>query len=168
MARSVQIDTMQPAQDADTIKAWIHNYLHQHVRWWSCAAGLAWSEARIEQHLKQQGLVQRDWEELCQADLNPKAFVTTARQQGKLVGVVCAELGRDRYLKIPTGSVSWIYVTEHVRGQGVGQCLLRPVHDWMYDRGVMLREVHVTEANASAVHLYKACGYRIVDHRMLS
>ena len=168
MKRPVQIESLQPDQDAKLIKEWLYTYLHQHIQWWSHAAKLAWSSEYIERHIQKQGLVERDWEEICKADVDPMGFVTTARQQDQVVGIAYGTLGQDRYLKLPTGSISWVYVSEKVRGKGVAQSLLRPIHDWMYDRGVMLREVHVTEANPSAVHLYKACGYRIVDHRMLS
>lgn len=167
MRQTIEIEKLQPERDEATIKQWIGLYLKQHLQWWSHKAKLHWSEEQITQHIEQQGLVQRDWEELTNAELKPISKVLTARHQDNLIGVVYAELGRDRYLKIPTGSISWIYTSESVRNQGIGQALLRPIHDWMHDQGVLLREVHVTQANSSAVHLYQSCGYRIVDHRML-
>lgn len=129
--------------------------------------GEAWSPDRIERHIDTQGLEHRDWDELHQASMNPNALVAVARLDGEASGVVFAELGRDRYMKVPTGSIGWIYVDEAHRNQKLGQRLLRVAHDWMHDKDVMMREVHVTAANPSAVSLYKASGYKIIDHRML-
>ena len=84
MKPTIEITKLQPKQDEAIIKEWIGSYLRQHLQWWSHKARLHWSEAQIEQHMEQQGLVQRDWEELTNADSKTDSIVLTARNRTTL------------------------------------------------------------------------------------
>ncbi|TNE48144.1 MAG: GNAT family N-acetyltransferase [Deltaproteobacteria bacterium] len=163
---SYLFDDLKPS-DEPIVRDWLQRYLHEHLQWWSEALGTPWSSEQIKQHIATHDLEERDWNELFLARQNKNTLVAVARNNDDLCGIVLAELGRDRYMKVPTGSIGWIYIDEKHRGQKLGQRLLRIAHDWMHDKGVIMREVHVTAANPSAVGLYKASGYKVIDHRML-
>lgn len=90
-----------------------------------------------------------------------------ATKGATVLGVVMANLRTDRYLGIELGVLSWIYVAEAARGQGVANILMEAADHWMHEKGVEGREVFVTEANHTAIRLYERFGYQVTDSRML-
>ena len=163
-----QISSLRPDEDAEAVRRFLDAYLREHLRWWSAAMGTAWDDVQIAEHLVWHDLVETDWRELKRQAGQERAFVRVARDaSGAPLGVVWAEEGRDRFLRVRTGVLSWVYVAPEARGQGVGGLLMEAADAWMAQRRVAMREVFVTGANAAAVALYASRGYRVVDQRML-
>jgi ribosomal protein S18 acetylase RimI-like enzyme len=164
------LTSLQPEQDEADVHVWLRAYLREHLRWWSGSTGPLWSDEAIDAHLASHDLVSRDWQEILKASTSARCFVQVLRgvEGGAPVGLVWAELGRDRVLKIRLGVLSWIYVAPEARGQGLAGRLLDAADGWMRDQQVAAREVFVTAANEAAVRLYTAHGYSVVDHRMLA
>ena len=107
----------------------------------------------------------RDWQELIGAD-SDRQWVRVAGER-RAQGIVFAQKRQDRYMGFEVGALSWIYVDEATRGQGVSTALMTAAGDWMTAQGVRGREVFVTAQNTAAVRLYERHGYQVVDHRML-
>ena len=145
-------------EDAPVVQSWLRTYLAEHLAWWQSAYG-----APPESDLS--GLVLRDWQELIGAD-SDRQWVRVAGER-RAQGIVFAQKRQDRYMGFEVGALSWIYVDEAVRGQGVSTALMTAAGDWMTAQGVRGREVFVTAHNTAAVRLYERHGYRVVDHRML-
>lgn len=144
--------------DAPVVQAWLRTYLAEHLSWWQAAYGSLPASDLAE-------LVGRDWQELIGADPD-RQWVRVAGEH-RAQGIVFAEKRRDRYMGFEVGVLSWIYVDETARGQGVSTALMTAAGDWMTAQGVRGREVFVTAQNTAAVRLYERHGYRVVDHRML-
>lgn len=164
------LTSLRPAQDEADVRVWLRAYLCEHLRWWSGSTGPVWDDEAIEAHMVSHDLVGQDWQEIVKASTSARCFVGVLRdvEGGPPLGLVWAELGRDRVLKIKLGVLSWIYVAPEARGQGHAGLLLHAAEGWMRDQQVAAREVFVTAANEAAVRLYAAHGYRVVDHRMLA
>lgn len=147
------------ATDETTVKGWLRPYLAQHLTWWTAAYGAA-------PRYSLQDLVSREWDDLLAASCAPEGFVGVA-EDARPLGVVYASLREDRYLGIPVGVLSWLYVAEEARGQGVSSVLMQAADGWMAAQGAEGREVFVTATNTPALKLYERFGYRVVDARML-
>jgi len=145
--------------DETPVKGLLRPYLTQHVAWWTAAYGVA-------PRYSLQALVSREWDDLLAANRAPKGFVGVGEDTLAL-GVVSARLREDRYLGIPVGVLSWLYVAEEARGKGVSTRLMKAADGWMAAQGAEGREVFVTSENTPAVKLYEHFGYRVVDARML-
>lgn len=145
--------------DETTVKTWLRPYLAQHLTWWAAAYG-------ITPRRSLQDLVSREWDDLLTASRALEGFVGVAEDTLAL-GVVYARLREDRYLGIPVGVLSWLYVAEEARGVGVSTRLMKAADGWMAAQGAEGREVFVTSENTPAVKLYERFGYRVMDARML-
>lgn len=151
------------ATDEETVKSWLRPYLTEHLAWWAVAYAAA------PRHTLS-ALVNREWAELLAGSLAPERFVRVAQgatQEAQPLGVVYASLHEDRYLGILVGVLSWLYVTEEARGQGVSNRLLEAADGWMAAQGAEGRELFVTAANTPAMRCYERFGHRMVDARML-
>ena len=147
------------ATDETTVKTWLRPYLTQHLAWWAAAYAAA---PRHTLGL----LVDREWDDLLAASRAPGGFVGVTEDVRPL-GVVYASLREDRYLGIPVGVLSWLYVVAEARGQGVSSVLMQAAEGWMTAQGAEGREVFVTSENTPALKLYRRFDYRVVDARML-
>jgi GNAT superfamily N-acetyltransferase len=145
--------------DETTVKRWLNPYLTQHLAWWTAAYGT------VPRH-SVGVLVSREWDDLIAGSRTPEHFVCVAENTQPL-GVVYARLREDRYLGVPVGVLSWLYVTEEARGKGVSSLLMEAANSWMAAQEVLGCAVFVTAENAPALKLYKRFGYRAVDARML-
>lgn len=145
--------------DEKTVKAWLKPYLTQHLSWWTAAYGTA-------PRYSLEALVSQEWDDLLAGSRAPERFVGVAGETQPF-GVVYASLREDRYLGITVGVLSWLYVAEEARGKGVSSRLMEAAERWMSAQGAEGREVFVTLENASALHLYRRFGYKVVDARML-
>ena len=156
------------ADDAEIIRVWITEYLAQHLRWWSEAVTEeAWTDERIEGHLKEHDLVGVHWRDLVRASESSECFVRVACDAERPIGVVSAELRLDRYLRTQLGVISWVFVACDARRQRIANRLLEAAEGWMTWKDVSGRELFVTQANVPAVQAYRTRGYRLVDNRML-
>jgi GNAT superfamily N-acetyltransferase len=155
------------ATDETTVKGWLRPYLSEHLAWWAAAYGAA-------PRYPLGTLIDREWGDLLAASHTPERFVRVVQetvpgafQNARPLGVVYASLREDRYLGIPVGVLSWLYVAEAARGQGVSSVLMQAADGWMAAQGAEGREVFVTAVNTPALKLYEHFGYRVVDARML-
>lgn len=155
------------ATDEETVKRWLRPYLTEHLAWWAASYGAA------PRHTLG-ALVDREWAELLAGSSASERFVRVAQetapgasQDAQPLGVVYASLREDRYLGIPVGVLSWLYVAQQVRGKGVSSLLLEAADGWMATQGAEGRELFVTAANTPALGRYERFGYRVVDARML-
>jgi ribosomal protein S18 acetylase RimI-like enzyme len=168
MSRNLQIGDLHPARDRPAVYAWLRSFLRWHLHTWSRAAGLPWTEAEIDAHIDQNGLVERDWNELAGAAEDADQLVAVAREASRAVGIVHAGERVDRYLQTSLGVVHWIFVEPVSRGQGVGDLLVQASQTWMRQRGLHAAEVFVTADNTAAARLYRRGGFALVDHRMIA
>ena len=145
--------------DETTVKAWLEPYLTQHLTWWTAAYETAPRHSL-------ETLVNQEWDDLLAASRTPGRFVRVAENTEPL-GVVFASLREDRYMGIPVGVLSWLYVAETARGTGVSSLLMDAADRWMTAQDVQGREVFVTAENVAAIRLYERFGYKVVDARML-
>ncbi len=159
------------AEDEAPVRAWIDTFLRQHCAWWSAAiTGEPWPPEIIRRHMEARDAVGREWRELWHARDHQDAFVRVARDpgaRGRRLGVVYAEVKKDRYLGSPLGVLSFIYRDPGGERRGVADLLMQAATEWMAWRGVVAREVFVTSHNRPAIALYERHGFRIADHRML-
>ena len=159
--------------DVPLLRRWAHDFLVDHLRWWSTAAGLGaaglgWDAAQIDGHIVGLGLADRDVRRLQQASTAWKSnFVGVARGDGGAKGAIWAECKMDGFLAVEMGVIAWIYVSPAARGQGVGTALVEDAKAWMRQRGLTVLQLRVVEANASAIAMYKRAGLQKVDVRMM-
>lgn len=168
MSRNLQTGDLHLERDRPAVYAWLRSFLRWHLHTWSRAAGMAWTEDEVDQHIDQNGLVERDWDELAAAAADQAQLVAVVREAGRAVGIIHAGERTDRYLQLPRGVVHWIFVEPVSRGMGVGDLLLEASATWMKQRGLHAAEVFVTADNAAAVKLYRRGGFEVVDHRMIA
>lgn len=168
MDRVAEIDELHPVRDKPVVFAWLRSHLRWHLEAWSRAFGLTWSDRVIAQRIDDRDLVTNEWKELVAARDDEARFVGVARAGRRAVGIVYAEERVDRYLDVPIGVLSWLFVEPLSRGGGVAVMLLDAARAWMIERGLPAAEVMVTAENPAAVRAYGKGGYEVVDHRMVA
>lgn len=91
-------------------------------------------------------------------------IVLVAKLKRKVVGFVSCKVDKlsKRYLPISFGYVDLIAVDRDVRGQGIGEALMRKALDWFSDK-VDIIEVGTQVRNYPALHLYQKLGFEIVS-----
>lgn len=164
----VVIGELSPERDKPVVYAWLRSFLCDHLEIWGRAAGLSWSARDIQDHIATHGLVERDWTEMVAASQRDSEYVGVARSVGRAVGLIHISQHDDRYLQMPLGVVSWIFVEPVSRGTGVSKLLMDAGRAWMEARGLRAAEVFVTADNIAARKVYERSGYRLVDERMLA
>lgn len=167
VARGVSIRAMIES-DAERIRAWLADWLAEHIAGWCEAYGLNWTATDIHTHMDGHGLVEREWQELSTAAADPERFVRLVIAEGAPAGIIYLEQRMDRYLGVPIGVLSWIYVDPSHRHRGLALQLVAEGHKWFAERKVTVSEVFVTKGNDGAVAAYGRGGYRVLDHRMLA
>ena len=168
MDRDAEIDELHPVRDKPVVFAWLRSHLRWHITAWSRAYGFGWGEREIARHIEERDLVSREWDELSAARDDDGRFVGVARAGRRAVGIVYAETRIDRYLTLPVGVVSWLFVEPLSRGSGVAGLLLAATRTWMTGRGLPAAELMVTAENLAAVKAYGKAGYEVIDHRMIA
>jgi ribosomal protein S18 acetylase RimI-like enzyme len=87
------------------------------------------------------------------------SWVLRHPQTSALQGVIlCSRIRGD------VGHITQLCVAPSLRGQGIGQALLRHCAESSLRRGVRTLSLTVTEANASALQLYAQHGFTTVHH----
>ena len=159
------------ASDEPHVRGWLLDYLQRHISGWAHAHGLDWTDAEIDEHIDQHGLVEREWVELRDAASSTDTHVELAVGLDDLrepQAIVYAELRPDRYLKLTLGVMSWLYVARPTRGKAIGTALSRRAIAWMRSRGVTAAEVFVTRSNVAAIRCYERAEFRTLDLRMIA
>lgn len=165
----MHVDRLEPRADADVVGGWLAQHVADHLRAWTAAVGEPWPDERIAAHVREHGLVDREWKDvLWAAEREPKGFVRVVRdERGAPIGLLWAEERPDRFLMRPVAALCWVYVAPAWRGRGASDLLLSAYSAWSQARGVAAREVYVTGENAPALRLYERHGLAVVDHRLL-
>ena len=163
---SVRLTKLTP-DDEPTLRAWAHDFLVEHLRWWSDAGGLGWSDTAIGGHIVGHDLAERDARRLREAAARWQTNLVVVARDERPLGAIWAESTTDAFLGIEVGVIAWIYVIPAARGRGVGGTLVEAAKAWMRERGLDLVQLHVVGANAAAVRMYEKAGLRVVDFRML-
>lgn len=156
------------SQDASDVRKWLADWLEHHIAGWSNAYGLAWKPDKIRMHIYDENLVDREWLEISEAASDPERFVRVAEINGDSAGIVYAEQRLDRYLALPQGVLSWLYVVPEARGRQLAASLLKGAHNWMRAQQLTVSEVFATATNQAALQTYNRAGYQIVDHRLVA
>ena len=91
----------------------------------------------------------------------PHAAVWIAEEDGHLIGFAIVEWSQRK--NGVTAYIQTIEVATEARGRGVGRQLLDRIEGSALDAGAALIWLHVDVANAAAVRLYEAEGYRAQD-----
>lgn len=154
--------------DMRHVREWLADWLVEHVRGWSGAYGLDWTPDQIKAHVETQGLVSREWDEIRAAADDPERFVCMAMVDDALVGMAFVEQRTDRYLAVPMGVLSWIYVHQEYRRKGVARQLIAAAHQWLLARNLTVSEVFVTIDNGNALNIYQRAGYQQLDCRLIA
>lgn len=165
------------ADDERTVRAWLELFLREHLAAWSRdLEGEPWTREAVEGHIARHRLVEREWGDLVRDAGHPDALVRVARERGpgrasevgRRLGIVCAELREDRYLRGTMGVLMWVFVEPGARRRGIAARLLEVASAWMSWRGALGREVYVQSGNAAAHALYERAGFHVADLRMLA
>ena len=140
------------------MRAWLRAYVAEHEGWWRAARGLPDHLGAIDE--------QREWDDLL-ARGDAKLVDVLLGDHEEPIGIVIAEVGPDRHLRVPTLTVQWIAVAPEARGRGLSARLLDHALRWGAARGALSAQVNVTAANAAAVRAYERTGFTTVDLRMI-
>jgi GNAT superfamily N-acetyltransferase len=160
----------RPLSEADgpRVKVWIKDWLVRHIAGWAPSYGLLWGNDEIEAHISRFELVEQQWAELVSASAHDRSFVRIFDEMDEVVGIIFAELKEDRYMKIPLGVLSWLYVASERRGAGIAQELIATAQAWHSERGAIATEVFATSSNSSAIRSYAKSGFVPVDCRLVA
>jgi RimJ/RimL family protein N-acetyltransferase len=83
---------------------------------------------------------------------------------GQIIGILTLEGGKRRNVR--HAAVLGITVAQEWRGRGIGRRLMDYAIGWAREAGVLRRiELHVFARNASAIHLYESCGFKLEGTR---
>lgn len=90
--------------------------------------------------------------------------VLVAKLNKKVVGFVSCKIDKltKKYLPVNFGTIDLIAVDKDVRGEGIGEALLRKAMDWFSGKVDMI-EVGTQVRNYPALRLYQKLGFRIVS-----
>lgn len=93
---------------------------------------------------------------------DPDCLVLVAESANEIVGYIFAQIESTswRDLRGPCGFIHDVYVQERMRGQGVGQALLRAAIDWVYSKGRSQVVLWSKSGNVSAQRLFSKVGFR--------
>lgn len=112
----------------------------------------------------------RSQEWFAQISASKEDALFVAEQRGVLVGLILCQV---RYspafeLFVPRryAHVNDIVVRESSQGQGIGQMLLRRVHEWAKEQSMTEIDLDVYEFNTSARLFYERLGYQTMRRTM--
>lgn len=99
------------------------------------------------------------------------AQVLLAESNGQVIGCVhfnqIEEVGHPIKVARFFISVSSLMVQEEHRQQGIGDALMREVHEWAEKQRIHDIELHVYEFNKPALDFYEKLGYHTTSRRMI-
>lgn len=154
--------------DASRVCGWLEAWLLEHIGGWTPYYGLTWDVDEIAAHIARHALVDREWAEIVRAAGEENCLVRVMEEAHEVVGIIYAEFTEDRYLKVPVGVVSWLYVDPVWRGAGIASRLIGAARTWHAERGAAASEVFVTMNNFRAMHSYIGAGFAPVDARLVA
>ena len=96
------------AEDEPTIRAWAHRFLVDHLRWWSDAGGLGWTDTAIHGHIVGHDLAERDVRRLREAAAKWESNLVVVARDDHPLGAIWAESTVDAFLGIEVGVIAWI------------------------------------------------------------
>lgn len=154
--------------DALVMQRWLSEFLLAHNSAWSSVSGLGWSSSEVEVQIMATGLVEEHWASVKRAAANPSRHVVlVARAGDRPLGIVWASERRHPYLKVPVGSLDWVYVEPGARGRGIAGRMVEDAKRWMRVRGLKVCQVNVLADNEPARRLYARAGLAPADMRMM-
>jgi len=88
-----------------------------------------------------------------------RAAVIVAAREGRVVGMVTAQLVVSTAEGAPSALVEDLVVEEAARGQGLGRRLLAAIEAWARARGATRLQLLADRENAPALRFYARCGW---------
>ena len=85
-------------EDEPTIRAWAHRFLIEHLRWWSDAGGLGWTDTAIHGHIVGHDLAERDVRRLREAARRWETNLVVVARDQHPQGAIWAESTTDPFL----------------------------------------------------------------------
>ena len=98
------------------------------------------------------------------------AGLFVAEHNGQIIGFVHAYIQQSPSIPIMVSRrymvIDNLVVKKEFRRTGVGSSLLRKVHKWGLDKGVIQAELNVWEFNKAAIGFYEKTGYTNISRKM--
>jgi ribosomal-protein-alanine N-acetyltransferase len=90
---------------------------------------------------------------------NPNAFFRVASEESQILGYI------GMYETVDEGEITNVAVAERFRGRGIGKKLLMTVQRYAGEIGLERIILEVRTGNATAISLYKSCGFENIGIR---
>ena len=90
--------------------------------------------------------------------MDDEVFILTDGEVRK--GLLWLGTSRDQYNAESVGYVLGIYVIPELRRKGIGSELIGCAETWCKDKGLLMMQLDVGEANSPAMSMYDSLGYR--------
>lgn len=84
-----------------------------------------------------------------------------AQIEKKIVGFAVLSKVSDRFVYRGVAEVS-VYVSEGIRGQGIGEALLKKLINESESKGFWSLQAGIFSENTASIELHKKCGFRVV------
>ena len=91
--------------------------------------------------------------------MQDEAFILTDGTGNR--GMLWMGISRDQYTAEETGYLLGIYVSEELRGRGIGRELVSAAESWCVDKGLYTMQLDVSPCNEPAYSLYTSSGYTV-------
>ena len=91
--------------------------------------------------------------------MRDEAFILTDGTGNR--GMLWMGVSRDQYTTEETGYLLGIYVSEELRGRGIGRELITAAESWCLDKGLYTMQLDVSPFNEPAYSLYGSSGYTV-------
>jgi GNAT superfamily N-acetyltransferase len=166
MDTNIEIKPLQPVDQPVVVK-WLHEYLQDHLTWWSDVLNLGWSEADVVRHIDKNSLAVKTWDKMRDAATLSRALVLTIRERSQAIGIIHASVELDDLLGYQIGHIHWIFIEAGKRRQGYGRVLMQTAQQWLLKKKPIGIELSVNRINSSARAFYEKLGYQVSDQRML-
>ncbi len=164
------LEQIRPLTEADSqnVCGWLEEWLLEHIGGWVKYYGLSWNDDQIAAHILKHSLVEREWNEILNASNDKNCLVRVSEIGTEAIGIIYAEFVDDRYLRLPVGVISWLYVVPLWRGARKATGLIAQAQAWHAERGAIAAEAFVTIGNTSAMRSYAKAGFETVDARLVA
>lgn len=109
--------------------------------------------------------------DLRRSSLSPDHGLFVLAEKGEekttaIVGFLWVVIVQNNWLGERYGYINNIYIAPDWRGQNLARKLMQHGEKYLRSRGVQDVRLTVTQSNASAVALYRACGYEVARWEM--